>query len=105
MWYTQSYRGRFKHFTTQFQLKILCGLVIDGKLFINGEFFICKENKMSYFYHAFRLLRRKEVKTNSNYRRTSRESSGIDNMAEKGPYSMNLVTATCKVLGIMVLVV
>jgi uncharacterized protein (UPF0276 family) len=69
---------------------------------------MCKENNVSFFYHAFRLLRRKEVKTKNNYCQTGRESNRLDNMAEKGPalyYGISLVIATRKVLGIMLSVV
>ena len=38
---------------------------------------------MSYFHHTFRLLRRKEVKTNNNYCQTGRESHRKDNVSEK----------------------
>jgi len=71
------------------------------------NFFICKENNVSSFHHDFRLLRRKEVKTNNNYCQTGRGSNRIDNVAGKGPalyYGISLIIATCRVLMIMLLV-
>jgi hypothetical protein len=75
-----------------------------GKLFINGEFFICKDNNVSSCHHASRLLRRKKMMTNNNNCQTGRDSKRVDNMAEKGPalyYGVRLIIATCEVLGIM----
>jgi ABC-type antimicrobial peptide transport system ATPase subunit len=79
-----------------------------GSYSLMMNFFICKENKVSSCHHAFRLLRRKEVKTNNNHCQTGRESNRIDNMAEKVQTlycGISLVIATCRVLKIMLLVV
>lgn len=69
---------------------------------------MCKENNVSSLHHAFRLLRRKEVKTKNNYCQTGREPNRLVNMAENGQalyYGISLVIATWKVLGIMLPVV
>ena len=58
---------------------------------------MCKENNVSSLHHAFRLLRRKEVKTKNNYCQTGREPNRLVNMAENGQalyYGISLVIAT-----------
>jgi hypothetical protein len=60
---------------------------------------------VSSFHHAFRLWRRKDVKTNNNYCQNGRGSNRIDKVAEKVPthyYGISLVIATCRALMIIV---